>query len=203
MAQYLSTIVPSANAVPAVAGTTQQVAALSLAAGDWTIDGELWLAASGAPSVTSAIASLSQTPAGAVGNDPKDDMSASLTEPGTAKQVGTAYGWIMPLAPMRVSAAAATTVYLNCQANWTGTGSLSLYGKIAARGSPASALQASGNFVYLHRVISPDAPAEEGYMNIALAQFLEPNADGGCRIRIGDRTINVVEAAADILAAMS
>jgi hypothetical protein len=40
-------------------------------------------------------------------------------------------------------------------------------------------------------------------MNIALAQFLEPNADGGCRIRIGDRTINVVEAAADILAAMS
>jgi hypothetical protein len=203
MTQYFSTIVPSASAVAAINGTTQQVAALSLAAGDWTVDGELWLAATGAPSVTSAIASLSQTPAGAVGNDPKDDMSASLTEPGTAKQVGTAYGWIMPLAPMRISAAGATTVYLNCQANWTGTGGLSMYGKIAARGVAASALQASGGFVYLHRVASPENPPEEGYMNVALAQFLEPNADGGTRIRLGDRTINVVEAAADILAAMT
>ena len=204
MTQYFSTIVPSASAVAAISGTTQQVAALSLAAGDWTVDGELWLAvASGTPSVASAIASLSQTPAGAVGSDPLDGMAANLTEPGTAKQVGTAYGWVMPLAPMRVSAAAATTVYLNCQAAWTGTGSLSLYGKVAARGTAASALQASGNFVYLHRVTDPSTPPEEGYMNIALAEFLEPNADGGTRIRLGDRTINVVEAAADILAAMT
>ena len=200
MTQYFSTIVSSANAIAANAGTTQQVAALSLAAGDWMVDGELWLAVtSGTPTVTSAMASLSLNPGADAGSEPMDNLAASLIEPGQTKQVSTTYGWVMPLTTMRINTTSATTVYLNCKANWTGGGTMSMYGKIFASGTAANALVSSGNFVYLHLADG----SEEGYINVGMAQFIEPNAAGGSRLRIENRVINVIEAASDILGAMS
>src|SRR3974377_1319626 len=50
--QYFSTIVTSANAIAAITGTTQQVASLTLKAGQWVVDGELWAGVvSGSPTI--------------------------------------------------------------------------------------------------------------------------------------------------------
>ena len=199
MTQYFSTIVSSANAIAAITGTTQQVASLTLKAGQWVVDGELWAGVvSGSPTIlwVRAAASTSMTVSA---TDPADNVALNVLEPNQPKQATTTVGWVLPLSPMYLNITTATTVYLKGQISWTGTGAMSLYGKIAARGTPASGIVTSGNFVYLHLADGSD----EGYVNMAMAQLLSPNAAGGTRIRVENRVINVIEAASDILGALS
>ena len=197
--QYFSTIVPSANAIAAVNGVNQQVAALALGAGDWFVDGELWVGVTGGtPTINWIAASASLTSTGPLA-DPADNISGTVIEPNQPRQTGATVGWILPLNAMHLNVAAATTVYLNAIVNWTGAGSMSLYGKLTARGTAAGGLAASGNFVYLHLSDGSD----EGYINMALAQFLAPTADGGSRLRIEQRAINVVESPSAILGAIT
>jgi hypothetical protein len=201
MIQYFSTVVPSANAIAATNAVTQQVASLALEAGKWFVGGEVWASVTaGTPTINIVAAAVSLVSAGPLG-DPADNLAGCVFEPNQPRQTGSIIGWVLPLVPAYLNLATATTVYLNAQASWTGAGGMQLYGKITAQGTPApiNAIQASGNFVYLHLADGSD----EGYVNMALAQLISPNAAGGSRIRVQDRQINVTEAASDILGAMS
>jgi hypothetical protein len=205
MATQLSTIIPQANAVQAIAATWMQVGTLDLtmlgSATEWLATGELWCAVSnGTPNIVSVGAALSiGNPVTAL-SDPATDQSVNFIEPNQSKASSTAVGWVLPLSMLYTSIALPTTVYLNARVDWTGVNTnLIVYGKIAARGLPVSSLTASGNFVYLHLSDGSD----EGYVNVGMAQLIAPNAAGGSRLRVENRVINVIEAASDILGAMS
>jgi hypothetical protein len=198
MTQYLSTIVPSASAIAAINATTQQVAALSLAAGDWYVTGEVWFGVTaGTPTINWLAAALSPVSAGPL-SDPADNIAGAVVEPNQPRQTGATVGGILPLTSTRYNLAAAGTVYLNAQANWTGAGGMSLYGKIAARGTPATGIISSGPFVYVHL----SDGSWEGYINLALCQWVRPNATTGSILQIESRVIDVIEAPDAIVGAV-
>ena len=198
MTQYFSTIVPSAQAVAAVNGTNQQVAALALAAGQWFVTGEVWYGVTaGTPTINWLGAAASLTSAGPL-SDPADNIAGNVQEPNMPRQTGAVIGWILPLSTAYFDLAAASTLYLNAVANWTGAGGMSLYGKIAARGTPATGVVASGPFVYVHAIDG----TTEGYINLALVEWIRPHTSGGSTLRVGDRVIDVTEDPASIVAAV-
>ena len=186
--QYLSTIVPQAQAITATSGIQQTVAQLALPVGEWMVDGELWCSVSaGTPSVSTLVASLS-TAAGNPDANPADNLAANVLDVELARSAGATVGWVLPLVSLYVNATAASTIYLGCTATWTAAGTLLLYGKIAARGTPVGP---TPGCVYLHTVDG----TIEGYVNQARIQYARPNATtGGSTIQIENRVLEVTEA---------
>ena len=199
MTQNFYTIVPQAQAVTAVTGTNQQVASLSLPAGEWSASAELWInVTAGTPTVDTLYGWISEV-ALTIPTDPASEIAAALTSPTQTKQTsGTTAGWILPMSSMYVNETAAFTIYLTAQTNFTGAGTILLYGQISASGTPATGIISSGPFVYLH---TSDGKWE-GYINLALARFIRPNDTTGSILQIEDRVYDVIEDPASIVAAV-
>jgi hypothetical protein len=197
--QNFYTIVPQAQAVTAVTGTNQQVASLALPAGEWSASAELWInVTAGTPTVDTLYGWISEV-ALTIPTDPASEIAAALTSPTQTKQTtGTTAGWILPMSSMYVNETAAFTIYLTAQTNFTGTGTILLYGQISASGTPATGIISSGPFVYVHAIDG----TTEGYINLALVEWIRPHTSGGSTLRVGDRVIDVTEDPASIVAAV-
>ena len=130
---YISSVVPRASALTASSGVITDVTTLTVPAGDWIIEGELWFGVSvGTPTVNSIGAAIS-TNSAAAPTDPADNIAASRIEPQQVKQAGTTAGTVLPLVGVRASLSASTVYYLTGNIVWTGTATILLYGKISAR----------------------------------------------------------------------
>ena len=187
MAQFLYTIVPQNQAITAVTGTNQQVASLSLPAGEWSASAELWVnVTAGTPTVDTIYGWISEV-ALTLPSDPASEIAAALTSPTQTKQTGsTTAGWILPMSSMYVDEAAAFTIYLTSQINFTGTGTILLYGQISASGQPSAV---HPGYAYVHTTDGK----WEGYINLALTRFIRPNDTTGSILQVEDRVYDVIE----------
>ena len=199
MTQNFYTIVPQAQAVTAVTGTNQQVASLSLPAGEWSASAELWInVTAGTPTIDTLYGWISEV-ALTMPTDPASEIAAALTSPTQTRQTsGTTAGWILPMSSMYVKETAAFTIYLTAQTNFTGNGTVLLYGQISAAGTPATGIISSGPFVYVHLTDG----SWEGYINLALCQWVRPNATTGSILQVESRVIDVTEAPDAIVGAV-
>jgi len=112
-------------------GQPANIASVQLPAGSWHIWGELWFDTSQGPTNVSwlggAISQMSATfPA-----DPSDGMSMTAIEPNSAGPLMTNSN-VLNLAPVNLRLPSPLEIYVVAQANWSGNGYLSAYGKIAA-----------------------------------------------------------------------
>ena len=190
MAEYFSTILPQSQAVAATNAVTQQVASLSLAAGEWFIGGELWVGVTaGTPTINIIGAAISIISAGPLDN-PADNLAGCVFEPNQPRQTGSVVGWILPLVPIYLNLSATTTVYLSAQASWTGAGGMSLYGKITAQGNPAGAVSAYPNFLLVHSSID----SRVGYINLNDIVWIKEDGPGS-QIQVGDQVFSCTETA--------
>ena len=190
MAEYFSTILPQSQAVAATNAVTQQVASLSLAAGEWFVGGELWIGVSaGTPTINIVAGEISTVPAGAL-TDPADNLAGCVFEPNQPRQTGSIVGWILPLVPIYLNLSATTLVYLSAQASWTGAGGMSLYGKITAQGNPSGVVQSYPNFLLVHSSID----ARVGYINLNDIQWIKEDGTGS-QIQVGADVFSVTETA--------
>jgi hypothetical protein len=132
--QYISVIVTSANAIPVTSGVTINLGSRSLPAGKWNLSGEVWFSvASGTPNIQRIAAAISNQSA-TIPTDPTDVTAVNLQEP-QQPRTGSGTGAVLPVW-LLLELATATTYYLCAQVSWTGTGTLSVFGKIAARVLP-------------------------------------------------------------------
>jgi hypothetical protein len=199
MTQYLSTIVTQANAIAAVSGQRLTVATLSIAAGEWIVDGELWCAVTGGtPTLNYLGAFMSEGALVGPVTDPADNQSLNILDLEMSRSSSAAIGWVLPLASLYIKPAATTTISLAGNASWAGGGTLSLYGMIAASGTPATGIISSGPFVYVHLTDG----SWEGYINLAMAQFVRSNGGTGSILQIESRVIDVTEAPDAIVGAV-
>jgi hypothetical protein len=133
MAQVLSSIVPSANGIAAITGTLQQVVTLALPPGQWIVDGEGWInITSGTPAMQLVAAVLSLNALGSTIEPKFDEASNIITLAMSASTKATA-GFALPVNSMYVISEANNTAILGIRADWTGTGTLNLYGMVTAR----------------------------------------------------------------------
>jgi len=191
MAQYLSTIIPQAMAVQATNGSNVPVGSLNLPAGEWLVDGELWsTVGTGAPTISIISSSLSVgAPISGTLSDPADNIAANLGEPMQTKQTGgTTVGWILPLTSLYLNQSVSTTIYLNSRIVWTSTGTMLLYGKIAARGSPAVEVSAYPNFLQVHSSVDNRV----GYINLNDIVWIKAVGTGS-EIQVGDQVFHCTE----------
>jgi hypothetical protein len=187
VAQYISNIITQAMAVQAVSGSNVSVGTLSIPAGEWLVDGELWCTvSSGTPTISTIAAALTVgAPLSGILSDPADNMAANVSAPMQTKQTGgTTVGWVLPLTSMYLNETTSTTVYLNGQLAWTTAGTLLLYGEISARGSPASVVQAYPNFLLVHS----STDARIGYINLNDVRWVVEEG-AGSKIQVGDDQI--------------
>jgi hypothetical protein len=184
MAEYFSTILPQSQAVAATNAVTQQVASLSLAAGEWFIGGELWVGVTaGTPTINIIGAAISIISAGPLDN-PADNLAGCAYEPNQPRQTGSVTGWILPLIPIYLNLSATTLVYLNGQAAWTGAGGMQLYGKITAQGNPSGVVQGYPNFLLVHS----STDTRVGYINLNDVRWVVEEG-AGSKIQVGDDQI--------------
>jgi len=124
--EYMSSIVSSPG-VTLTNNVAANVTTLALTAGDWDVDGELWVAATGTGSLVNIVGGLtttSATPPGApADNAGRTGVMVNGTAPVTV---------IDTVGPIRLSLAATTTVYLVAQAGFGAT-ACTAYGKLRAR----------------------------------------------------------------------
>jgi hypothetical protein len=193
MTQYLSTIVPQAQAVAAINGTNQQIATLSLPGGKWMVNGELWCTVtSGVPTVNTIAAGLS------VGSlitgrptDPAAVLAINMSEPMQTKQTGgSTVGWVLPLTALHIDQTTTAIVYLNGELTWASTGTLLLYGKITAQGEPAADVQAYPNFLLVHSSID----TRVGYINLNDIRWIKAEGTGS-EIQVDDQIWHLTETA--------
>lgn len=131
--EFITSTVAVAGQVTLTTATTANVTSISLTAGDWDVSGVVDYTFAATTSYTSITAGISLTsatlatqPGGSgLGTDPNSSFS-------TPAQVPTALPFTMEIAPVRVSIAATTTVFLVTQATFTVAG-LQAYGTIRAR----------------------------------------------------------------------
>ena len=133
MAQFLTTLINSANGVPAVNGTLVQVGTLDLPPGQWIVDGEGWInITSGTPAMQLVAAKLSVGDLGSVTEPALDEASNIITLSMSSSTKSTA-GFALPLNSLYLDSRANETIFLGVRCDWTGTGTLNLYGQITAR----------------------------------------------------------------------
>jgi hypothetical protein len=132
--QYVSSIVTGANAIPVTSGVALNLGSRLLAAGKWNVSGEVWFSvASGTPNIQMIAAAIS-TQSATIPTDPSDLTAVNLQEP-QQPRTGSGTGAVLPIS-LLLELAAATTYYLCAQVSWTGTGTLGVFGKFAARVLP-------------------------------------------------------------------
>ena len=135
---YISTIVPQASALTAVSGVITDVATLTVPAGDWIIEGELWFRVTAGTPTVSSIATVIGPDPGTNPTDPTDNVGIHRIEPQQAKQAGTTVGVVLPLTGVRANLSGSTAYYLTANIVWTGTATILLYGKLSARSQTTS-----------------------------------------------------------------
>ena len=139
---YISTVVPQASALTATSNVITDVATLSVPAGDWIIEGELWFrVTAGTPTVNSIATTISPN-ATASPTDPADNAGIHRIEPQQAKQAGTTVGNVLPVVGVHANVSATTLYYLTANIVWTGTATILLYGKITGRSQTVATTQA-------------------------------------------------------------
>ena len=110
--------------VTLVSASGTNITSISLTAGDWDVQGEVWVApGTGATLMQGAINTASAgMPVGPTMGVARTTISATFGTTGT----------FLPLSPCRASLAAATTYYLNANVTFS-SGTTTAYGKIWAR----------------------------------------------------------------------
>lgn len=124
--EYVSSTVAIGSAVTLGSGATTDIAAISLTAGDWDVEGLIEMNNTGGPTVTAMLAWVNSTSA---------TLPAGLgTEGGFAQWRGSTTGNVgQPTGARRFSLSGTTTVYLSCNPNFTGGTNAKAYGLIRAR----------------------------------------------------------------------
>ena len=139
---YISAVVPRASALTATSGVITDVTSLTVPAGDWIIEGELWFGVTvGTPTVNSIAAAIS-TNSAAAPTDPADNVAVNRQEPQQAKQASTTVGNVLPLVGVHANLSASAVYYLTGNIVWTGTATILLYGKMSARSQTVATTQA-------------------------------------------------------------
>jgi len=134
--QYASAIVPSAGRVTLTSGVAANIATVTLAPGEWSLGGEVWINIdAGTPSIQGIAGSIGAV-SGRLPSDPADDTAYNVQEINQSRSAGSLVGFILPLSGLYLDLTAATIYYLIAQATWTGGGTISAYGKIAGRVLP-------------------------------------------------------------------
>jgi len=118
--EFVSSIISSASPVNLANGTPTDITSISLSAGDWNIEGHVYIINGTTSSVFAGWTSLTSATL------PDSSLRATITAVISNGQ------WGSPTPFLRVSIASTTTVYLSAQANFTG-GSASGVGAIYAR----------------------------------------------------------------------
>lgn len=132
--EFITATVASGSAVALTTATGANVTSISLTAGDWDVSGQIDFVLAGATSTLhqAALSLTSATlPTQAGGSGLGTDPLASVPLPTTALS-GTLS---VPLAPVQISIAATTTVYLVAQSAFS-VGTETAYGTIRARRAP-------------------------------------------------------------------
>jgi hypothetical protein len=119
--EVISTVVTAGVALPTTVVTT--IATLALTAGDWDVQGEVWIASNNATFVQAGIHSVAATIVGV----PTLGLAAAYIQNSAA----TMGEMVIPLSPCRVSLASPTNMFLN--AGQTGGSGATGSGKIWAR----------------------------------------------------------------------
>jgi hypothetical protein len=129
--EWISSFVASSGAVAGVTGTAFNVTSISLTAGDWDVQGNVFLIAlAGAPTVTGVYGWVGLTSAALPPMGASGCAVMALVTPAGA--FGNGAGG--PTGVLRVSVSATTTVYLSASVNYSGAGaSAGCYGVITAR----------------------------------------------------------------------
>ena len=130
LANYQSGIRRIADKLPLTSGVVANVASFQLPTGVWLLWGECWFDTSiGSSNVTWLAAAISQLSA-TFPTDPGDGETMSSIEPSSSGPSMTNSN-VLTLSPLYLSIMEPLDLYLVCQANWGGSGSLYAYGKIA------------------------------------------------------------------------
>jgi hypothetical protein len=134
--QRVSRILTAANALPLANGAVLDIGSVDLPAGDWDLMAEVWIAVtSGTPNIQLIAAAISNVGA-TIPTDPSLLTAVNMQEP-QQPRTGSGTGAVVPVVGPYLSLATPTTYYLCAQVSWTGTGSLTGYGKVEGRYTPA------------------------------------------------------------------
>lgn len=132
--EYLSSTVLIDDAVAAANGAIVDVSSISLPAGDWDVQGQIWIAASGlelqaAVNVTGIAAWVSET----AGERPTVPAGSLQSFFGINIALAAANLPVLTSGRVRFSLAAETEIHLGGIVTFTGAGPLGLYGFVGAR----------------------------------------------------------------------
>lgn len=133
--EFKSVTVLAAAAVAVVSGGTVDVCSIALPPGDWSVQGQIWVGATGTAellgsvNVTGIAAWVSATSA------TKPTIPAGSLQSFFGIQIATTSANlpVLPSGNVRFNVAVATTVYLSGILTFTGAGPLGLYGYLEAR----------------------------------------------------------------------
>jgi hypothetical protein len=136
--QRVSRILTSANALPLASGVTMNIGSVDLPVGDWDLMAEVWVAVtSGTPNIQLIAAAITNVSA-TIPSDPSLLVAVNIQEP-QQPRTGSGTGAVVPVVGPYLSLATPTTYYLCAQVTWTGTGTLTVFGKVEGRFSPSTA----------------------------------------------------------------
>jgi hypothetical protein len=130
--EYMSKTILAANAVAATTGVVVNVTSLSLSAGDWDVQGQIWIAPTGtraATNVTGLAVWVSSTSA----TFPTVPAGSLQSFFGINIALVAAHLPVLASGKVRFSLAAPALIYLSGLVDYTGTGPIGLYGYIDAR----------------------------------------------------------------------
>lgn len=129
--EFISKTVLQANAVAANTGQTINITTISLGPGDWDVQGQIWIAATGTRAATNVTgigtwvsatsAAMPTVPAGSLNSLFGINIALTAQLP------------VLTTGKVRFSIATTTTIYLSGLTTYTGTGPIGLYGYIDAR----------------------------------------------------------------------
>jgi hypothetical protein len=136
--QRASRILASANALPLANGVTLNIGSVELPAGDWELMAEVWVSVtSGTPNLQLIAAAISNVGA-TIPSDPSLLTAVNIQEP-QQPRTGSGTGAVVPIVGPYLNLTTPTTYYLCVQVTWTGTGSLTAFGKVEGRFTPSGA----------------------------------------------------------------
>jgi hypothetical protein len=130
--EFISKAVLAANAVAANTGVVVNVTSLSLPAGDWDVQGQIWIAPTGTRAATN-VTGLAVWVSAASAAFPTVPAGSLQSFFGINIALVAAHLPVLASGKVRFSLAATTPIYLSGLVDYTGTGPIGLYGYIDAR----------------------------------------------------------------------
>jgi hypothetical protein len=136
--QRASRILTSANALPLTSGAVLNIGSVDLPPGNWDLQAEVWVSVtSGTPNIQIIAAAISNVGA-TIPTDPSLLTATNIQEP-QQPRTGSGTGAVVPIVGPCLSLATPTTYFLCAQVSWTGTGTLTAFGKVEGRFAPSTA----------------------------------------------------------------